>query len=106
MAAAVDAFYDRMLADPEVAEWFRGIDLKRLKEHQRAFLAVGLGGPEFYTGRSMRTAHSGLAITDEVYTMAVTHLAEALRGLDVEAGIVREITKRIEMMRAAIVEVR
>lgn len=106
MAVAVDAFYDRMLADPEVEEWFRGIDLTRLKQHQRAFLAVGLGGPEQYTGRSMRTAHTGLAITDEVYSVAVTHLGDALRGLNVDAGIVLEITRRIEMMRAAIVEVR
>ena len=34
--AAVTVFYDRVTADPELAEWFEGVDLKRLKGHQRA----------------------------------------------------------------------
>ncbi|HPM51666.1 MAG TPA: group 1 truncated hemoglobin, partial [Rhodoglobus sp.] len=106
IGALVDSFYHRMLADPEVNEWFRGIDLNRLKEHQRAFLAVGLGGPEAYDGRSMRTAHTGLAITQDAYTTAVAHLTEALIQLGVDEPIVRQVIKRIETMRAAIVEVR
>ena len=106
IGALVDSFYHRMLADPEVNEWFRGIDLNRLKEHQRAFLAVGLGGPEAYDGRSMRTAHTGLAITQDGYTTVVAHIAEALIQLGVDEPIVRQVIKRIETMRAAIVEVR
>ena len=104
--AVVTSFYVRMLADPEVNEWFRGIDLNRLKEHQRAFLAVGLGGPEAYDGRSMRTAHTGLSITHHAYTAAVAHLTEALIQLGVDEPIVRQVIKRIETMRAAIVEAR
>lgn len=106
MAAAVDAFYAKMIADPEVEAWFRGIDLTHLKHHQRAFLAVGLGGPELYSGRSMRNAHTGLHITDAAYSASVAHLADALAELHVEDSIVRQVVKRIELMRAAIVEVR
>lgn len=106
VAATVDSFYDRMLADPEFEQWFRGIDLRRLKAHQRAFLAVGFGGPEAYSGRSMRSAHTGLAITDAAYTLAEDHLAAALTELLVEEDVVRQIIRRIDMMRAAIVETR
>ena len=106
IAAAVDSFYKRLLDDPIVAGWFAGIDLDDLKEHQRAFLAVGLGGPELYDGRSMRTAHSGLGITDDAYTRTLTHLADALTDLGVEASVVAQIVRRIELMRAAIVETR
>lgn len=106
IAAAVDGFYERLLADPVTAPWFAGVDLSQLKAHERAFLAVGLGGPELYTGRSMRNAHAGLGITDQVFTITLAHLADALRALGVEADVLRQVIKRIEMMRAAIVEVR
>lgn len=106
LSAAVDSFYERLLNDSEVSGWFDGLDLRQLKAHQRAFLAVGLGGPEHYDGRSMRNAHSGLGITDEAFTITVQHLAGALRDLGVEEPALKQVIKRIEMMRAAIVEVR
>jgi hemoglobin len=100
---AVDSFYDRMLDDESLAEWFAGVDLDQLKEHQRAFLAVGLGGPEAYDGRSMRVAHAGLDITDAAYTTSMSHLSGALSALGVEPSILGQILKRIELMRVAIV---
>lgn len=106
IGAAVDGFYARMLDDPQMADWFDGVDLGSLKAHQRAFLAVGLGGPELYDGRSMRNAHAGLGITDQIYTRTVGHLAAALTELGVEASVLAQIVRRIELMRAAIVEVR
>ena len=105
LAAAVEEFYTRMQLDPEVAAWFDGIDLTELKDHQRAFLAVGLGGPEHYTGRSMRNAHARLGITDAIFTRTVDHLAETLASLGVDEPIVGKVVRRIEMMRTAIVQV-
>lgn len=104
ISQAVDGFYDRMLADPTIAPWFAGVDLANLKEHQRAFLAVGLGGPEEYEGRSMKNVHAGMSITHEAYTAAIAHLTAALEELKVEPAALKQIVKRIEMMRAAIVE--
>ena len=42
---AVDRFYDRLLADPDLAGFFDQVDLRRLRAHQKAFLAMALGGP-------------------------------------------------------------
>lgn len=106
VAAAVDSFYDRMLADPLIAPWFDGMDVESIKSHQRAFLTVALGGPEAYDGRSMRSAHSGLSITDEAYSRTIEHLSGALTDLGVEPDLVRTIARQMELMRAAIVEVR
>lgn len=103
IAAAVDSFYVRLLDDPITAKWFAGVDLGKLKEHERAFLAVSLGGPELYDGRSMRNAHAGLGITNEAFTATVNHLSDALSDLGVEASVVGQIVRRIELMRAAIV---
>ena len=104
VASAVDGFYERMLADPTLAPWFENLDLTQLKDHQRAFLAVCLGGPELYDGRSMRNAHAGLGISEEAFSRAVTHLSEALTEIGVEPAALSQIVRRIEMMRAAIVE--
>jgi len=105
VSAAVDSFYERVLADPELQVWFEGIELDKLKAHQRAFLAVGLGGPELYEGRSMRTAHRGQHITTEAYSAVLDHLADALTDLGVQESIIVQVIERIEKLRAAIVGV-
>lgn len=104
LAAAVDEFYARMQADPMLAGWFRGLDLEGLKAHQRAFLTVGLDGPENYSGRSMRNAHAGLRITGEAYTRALQHLRDALAALDVNPQLAARVVRPLELLRAAIVE--
>lgn len=106
VSAAVDAFYERMLADERLGAWFHQIPMPQLKAHQRAFLTVALGGPEAYDGRSMRNAHAGLGITQEDYTRAVDHLAAALAEVGVDDTVILVVRRRIELMRAAIVEVR
>ncbi len=60
--AAVDLFYDRVLADPMLAPFFRDIDMSRLKAHQFAFLSQALGGPRQYSGTVMSQAHARLQI--------------------------------------------
>lgn len=42
--AAVEQFYTRVLADPALGHFFAGVDIDRLKSHQRSFIAAALGG--------------------------------------------------------------
>lgn len=51
--AAVDTFYERVVGDAELAPFFDRVDLRRLRAHQRAFLAMALGGPERDRGRGL-----------------------------------------------------
>lgn len=106
IARIVDAFYARVVTDDLLAPWFDSIDMVSLKAHQRAFLTVALGGPEAYDGRSMRNAHAGPGIGDAEYTRALAHLADALDECGVPADAIATVGRRIELMRAAIVEVR
>lgn len=86
VAAVVDLFYDRVLADPALSAYFTDVDLDRLKRHQRRFIGQALGAAHPYTGRSMRKAHAHLAITDAAFDRVVAHLAGALS----EAGVAEE----------------
>jgi hemoglobin len=102
--AAVDLFYERMLAEPTIAPAFAGIDLHVLKRHQRAFVYHALGGASVYSGRDMRTAHAGLGIDDAQFTMACRLLTQSLRDSGVAADVIDRAIVDIEKLRPVIVE--
>lgn len=101
---AVTVFYNRVTADETLAAWFDGVDLSRLRTHQRAFLATALDGPPVFAGRNLREAHAGMAITDDAFTSIVTHLAVTLEDLEVADHIVAAVEAKLEALRSEVVE--
>lgn len=101
--AAVDDFYLRVLADPQLAPFFTATDLNRLKAHQRSFIAAAIGGPEIFSGRDMKTAHAGLNITDAEFDAVVGHLVDTLTGLGVPEETIAQIGGALMPLRADIV---
>ena len=66
----LDVFYARVLADATLSRFFLGVDIERLKTSQEAFLAMALGGPVVYVGRSLADAHRRTrrrGLNDEVF---------------------------------------
>ena len=84
--AAVDRFYERVLADPSLSHFFNGVGMSRLKAHQFAFLSQALGGPKQYSGSSMNEAHARLAIEQHHFDSVAVHLVETLRELGGPGG--------------------
>jgi hemoglobin len=105
VGAAVDDFYSRVLGDPQLAPFFVGIDLQHLKQHQRAFIAAAIGGPEIYAGRDMAAAHASLGIADSDFDAVVGHLAGTLAGLGVPAETIGQIGSALAPLRGDIVAV-
>lgn len=101
--AVVAVFYQRVLDDPDLRDWFEGIDLTRLKAHQRAFLSHALGGPELFSGRSLGEAHAGLAITGDAFDAVVEHLVMTLHDLGVGPADIEGIRTTLAAQRGAIV---
>ncbi|GAA1658561.1 group I truncated hemoglobin [Fodinicola feengrottensis] len=83
LVAVVDDFYARVMADPKLAGFFAGINLKRLKGMQVEFFAAALGGPLPYAGRSMSDAHTGRGISMEHFNMVAGHLGDSLAAAGV-----------------------
>jgi hemoglobin len=83
LEAVVADFYDRVLADPELAGFFAGTNMARLKGRQVEFFAAALGGPVPYSGASMRDAHRGRGIGQRHFDLVAGHLVAALA----EAGV-------------------
>ena len=103
VAAAVDDFYARLLADPELGHYFDGVAMPRQIHHFRAFLAAAVGGPRRYLGRDVRRAHAGIGITEAAFDRAVEHLVATLRHLGVAVPTIAEIGTRLAPLRADIV---
>lgn len=101
--AAVDDFYARVLADPQLAPFFTDAGLQHLKAHQRAFIAAAIGGSEIYEGRDMAAAHAGLAITDADFDAVVAHLVDTLTGLGVPEETIGQIGGALAPLRGDIV---
>lgn len=81
--AVVDAFYDRVLADEQLARHFEGTDVDDLRGHQRAFIGSVTGGPVEYDGRDMREAHADLDLTPADFAAVADHLDSVLQEFDV-----------------------
>ena len=101
--AAVNRFYERVLADPDLQGFFTTVSLARLKAHQFAFLSQVLGGPRQHSGASMRDAHSRLAIEQRHFDSVAVHLVETLRELGVSEEIIATIATALTPLSAEIV---
>lgn len=104
--AAVAVFYQRVLDDADLQQWFAEVDLDRLRAHQRAFLTHALGGPDLFAGRSMAEAHAGLAITDDAFDAVVEHLVNALHDLGVPDDLLARVRETVDGVRADVVSAR
>jgi hemoglobin len=91
VTAVVHEFYEAVLADPQLAGFFEGVDLARLKRHQVAMVSQVLGGPVEYDGRELGEVHAGLSIGPADFAAVVDHLVAALQG----AGVPDEVIGRV-----------
>lgn len=103
VSAAVDRFYERVTGDPSLAPYFTGIDMPRLKSHQRSFIGAALGGPETYSGHDMAAAHAGLGITADDFDRVVQHLADTLASLGVDDETIATIGESLAPLQDQIV---
>jgi hemoglobin len=94
ISAALDRFYEKVLADPSVSVFFDRVDVDRVKGRQRSFLAVAFGGPGPYEGRDLRTAHAApraRGLGEEQYEVFMGHFRDTLEELGVPEPQVAEV---------------
>ena len=91
----VEDFYCRVLDDDHLAGFYAGANMKCVKAQQVAFLSSVLGGPDPYTGRSMRQVHEGRGITMHHFAMVAAHLADSLCAAGLHPDTITEILHAI-----------
>ncbi len=101
--AAVDQFYDRVLADPDLSPFFTDVNLRWLKGRQNAFFIQALGGPAVYKGRDMKAAHEHLPIRPSDFGKVAGHLKDTLIALKVPTSLVNEVIGAVAPLAKQIV---
>ena len=106
LAAVTDDFLGRLATDPKEGRFFVGLsnDSKtRVRQHVVDFLCVATGGPCKYTGRDMETAHTGLNINEEDWTISVKALTDTLNKFKVPAREQGEVLSAVSSLKSKIV---
>ena len=91
VGAAVEKFYERVLADPTLQPFFVKTNMKWLKTRQAQFLGQAFGGPATYQGQGMKEAHAHLAIERRHFDRVAAHLVDTLTALGVSESLIGEV---------------
>lgn len=89
--AAVDIFYEKVLADERISDFFAGLDMVAQARKQKKFLTMVFGGPNTYNGKDMRHAHAHLGLSEEHFNAVVENLAGTLKELGVSDADINEV---------------
>src|SRR5262245_12099069 len=103
--AVVDRFYERVLADEDLARYFAGMDangMTQLKRHQAAMISQVLGGPREYAGRDLADAHRPLNISGLHYRRVSHLLVGTLWEYDVPEDIIFDVSELLSSLQDVI----
>lgn len=89
--AAVDIFYQKVMADPRINHFFTTVDMPRQIAKQKVFLTYAFGGAPNYSGKSMREAHKHLPLKEEHFNAVAGHLQATLQELNVPQDLQKEV---------------
>ncbi|MBI4547937.1 MAG: group 1 truncated hemoglobin [Ignavibacteriae bacterium] len=106
IAAVVDDFIPKAVADPQLGKFFAGHgddSKKKVRQLVLDQLCEATGGPCFYIGRSMKVAHGGLGITESDWTVFVNHLVATLDKFKVAQKEKDELLGVLTTLKADIV---
>lgn len=78
IVGVVDQFVTNITKDEKIAHFFANSDPKVVRERLVEQICEVTGGPCKYTGKDMRTAHTGMKITEDDFNALVGDLVAAL----------------------------
>ena len=107
LAAVVDDFIGRLVADKQFEKFFVGHSIdskKKIRQHILDQFCAATGGPCVYTGRDMKTTHAGLGITNADWDAAAKHLSDSLDKFKVPEKEKGELLAFVTTVKKDIVE--
>jgi hemoglobin len=99
LADIVKDMYRRVLSDPELAPFFEGVSMERLRNMQYHFLASAFDGPADYSGAELTKIHSGRGIKGPHFAKFCGHFADAMEAHGVAARDVDDALGRLAMFK-------
>ena len=111
--AVVDDFVARAAENPRVNFFRKGqsrewrpsdADVATFKTRLAQFIGMATGGPEKYEGKDMKTAHTGMKVTNDEFNALAADLSASLNKLGVPVKEQAELLAIVETTRKDIVE--
>jgi hemoglobin len=103
ISAVVDDFVANIAADRRINKFFAGANIPRLKSRLVEQLCQASGGPCYYTGADMKTAHAGMGVRNRDFNALVQDLGRSLNKFKVPKAEQKEIASVLLPMRKDIV---
>ena len=104
--AATERFYERVLQDENLREFFKETDMEHLRSRQIMFVSMLLGG-RVYTGKDIRGAHATArdqGLSDEHFDIFLAHFRAALEEVGVEPENAERVLKPLERTRKSVLD--
>ncbi len=106
IAAVVDDFAGRMIADKQLGRYLIGHCTNSKKKFRQLIvdmLCEATGGPCIYTGRDMKTVHTGLGITESDWQVGVKLLTATLDKFKVQQKEKEDVFAAVSGLKSDIV---
>lgn len=109
IATVVDEFIDRLLtndtlnANPAIDAARKRVPAAGLKHRVTAFVAQATGGPQTYTGHSMKKAHAHLNITEREWRAMVAELDAVLYSFNVPDAERKELLRLVGTLKDKVI---
>ncbi len=103
IVAVVDDFVGNVVADDRINKRFANSNPVRVKSQMVDFICQGTGGPCKYTGRDMKTGHTGMNITEAEFNALVEDLIKTLDKFKVPAKEKNDLLALLGSMKSDII---
>ena len=97
--AAVSVLFSRVMNDPLLRPIFEQVDVEEIRNDQRAFMSMVLGGPDVLVGGTL----ARLDISDEAYDAIADHVRLTLYDIGLGTDAVADVERALEDLRPSIV---
>lgn len=103
VSKVVLAFYDKVLESELMADYFEGVDMRRLIDHQTQFVSQLMGGPVAYTDDMLRQLHLRLGIHDAAFDEMIELFTETLEDFELDDDDIENVINEMAIRRQLIV---
>jgi truncated hemoglobin YjbI len=109
ISGVIDQFVANVAADTRINAFFADaaadpVRLKKLRDNLINQVGAATGGPEIYSGMTMKAAHKGMNVQEADFNALVDDLSKALDKFSVPATEKSELLGALATMKADIVE--
>jgi hemoglobin len=99
----VDKFVETVIKDERINSFFKNADKASLKKQLADQICQASGGPCKYTGKDMKTAHTGMGVKEADFTALVEDLSKTLDEFKVPKETKDELLGALAKMKGDIV---